>query len=1488
VPITADSTHEPDETFSVYLNSVNGGASISDSYGIGTILNDDATITPIVSVQVDQSSISESNESAGATFTVNRTTSDGDLTVYYQLAGDASVGIDYTAPSQSFIVIPSGEYSASFTVYPIDDSEDDDGESITFDLAGGSYSASASAAFASVIVEDNDISVPTVSINDVSVVEGTGSATNSAVFTISLDSIHTQEVVVVFETLDETAESSLDYSVTAGSVTISAGQSAASVAVPIVADDEYEPNEMFWVRLNSASGGVEIDDHYGIAHVIDDDTPSFIPSASVSGPASVSEGSVASFLVSLNSATDMNVTVGYRVIDGTAEVDSDYSAGPGYVVIPANETSGTIEVVTIDDNVFELGEDFVVVLEDTIWASVTGGYVETEILENDLEYAPQISVNDVSVVEGTGSAGTSAVFQVSLQPAGEYEVVVHYSAIGGTAHSGQDYTLLSGSLTFSAGESIATIAVPIASDSIFEADETFSISLSNATNATIADPIGVATIENDDQQPFIPQVSINSDVSVSEGSTANLVVSLDSASGQDVTVFYYLLDGTATLTDDYAYVSQSTVIPAGQLSATIAVETKSDSNYAEGNESFSVVLMPAIGASASGTGVATIIDAELEELPELAVTNSSVVEGDSTGTSMVFSVSLTSAASTDVVFYYHTFDGSALSGSDYTSVTGSMTISAGHSVASVAVPVSADTDYEEDESFFLRLSEATGATIGENGVAVATIQNDDSAPTLPIVSIDYNPDFVSESNPTLGKDFVIRRDTSAGDLTVAFHLAGEATPALDYNLSVSTGYIVIPDGSLSVALTIYPVDDSDEEGWEDVELWLDTGDDYALLETSQYAELFIEDEDVSAGSLVAVSSNLSEISEENVEESAILSFFRTDTSTSATVQYSISGSAINGAEYEDADTSAALSGFVSFSIGQSVATIEVSAIDDEDEDEFEDDSLEISIPGNSLSFVSIGIRNRRNACYWYPLQGTVPPACQPVELNPQGNTSSSLGSIGEVNEWEFFTKTLRSPEEVPDYYSYEISWGDGAHNTYFPGDVVSHRYADDAPLGTPQDDYPVTIKARQWNGFTHTYSGTITVKNVQPVANDDFASTDQDTEIYVDVFANDTDAAPTLFYDPLTIVSVNGASSNRGQLTLVDGGLFRYDPRGEFDDLPQGQTHTDVFNYYFHDGDELENPSFGVLEVTVTGKKEFYYVDWEVTPAKEEGQEAGVIQVTIDPPAKAGGFRIQWSLDEYSVLAADATDFEGPTSGILEIEEGESVGYITLTPVDDAKPEIDETARVLISIPSEDSDSFATANDIGWVSFEVWDNEWRWVEPSRYLVMEPIVDHEVNDLPDPTSDLWSAQISLNALKLEQDIQVSISASSNYLSRSPGKEFPRSSTLNVFKELHLDPVTGQISISQADKTWIKSQPAIVDGSITTAIDTTSREVSILITALVGYEIEHSFTGNVGADLSGPNVDLPLIGLEVTNTKPWGTEVGRETKWTFTARKGNRDT
>ena len=299
---------------------------------------------------------------------------------------------------------------------------------------------------------------------------------------------------------------------------------------------------------------------YGAAQVIRLSAGAFSDVGGLTGNVSIALGATIENAVggSGNDAVYLTSAALNNQIDGGGGSDTvyvTYNFGSGYT------TSGTASNLVITGGA---GTDTLQNVEFVSFAD--GTTVATSSLVS-AAVAGSVVISDVVVTEG--SAGTQFVVFTVTRSGGTAAFSVDFATSDGSAAAGGDYLANSGTVTFAANQTTATIAVVINGDTTYEANETFNVTLSAATNgATIADSLGVGTITNDDAVP-VASIAV-APASVAEDGAAVLVytVTLDHASAFATTVAY-TLGGTATAGTDYAALTGSLVIAAGQTSGTI-------------------------------------------------------------------------------------------------------------------------------------------------------------------------------------------------------------------------------------------------------------------------------------------------------------------------------------------------------------------------------------------------------------------------------------------------------------------------------------------------------------------------------------------------------------------------------------------------------------------------------------------------------------------------------------------------------------------------------------------------------------------------------------------------------------------------------------------------------------------------------------------------------------------------------------------------------
>ena len=130
----------------------------------------------------------------------------------------------------------------------------------------------------------------------------------------------------------------------------------------------------------------------------------------------------------------------------------------------------------------ESDETFFVDLSTPVNARILDGHGVGTIVDDDP--LPELSISGDTVAEGN-SGSTPATFTVTLSTESGRTVTVDYATSDGTATQPSDYQQATGTLTFSPGQTSKAVTVLVNGDTTVEANETFTVNLSNPAGATI-------------------------------------------------------------------------------------------------------------------------------------------------------------------------------------------------------------------------------------------------------------------------------------------------------------------------------------------------------------------------------------------------------------------------------------------------------------------------------------------------------------------------------------------------------------------------------------------------------------------------------------------------------------------------------------------------------------------------------------------------------------------------------------------------------------------------------------------------------------------------------------------------------------------------------------------------------------------------------------------------------------------------------------------
>jgi hypothetical protein len=266
-------------------------------------------------------------------------------------------------------------------------------------------------------------------------------------------------------------------------------------------------------------------------------------------PVNENDGTV-TLIVDRAGWTGNSVSVNYATSDGTALAGVNYQSptpNPGTLTIAPLETSGTITIPILDDNLYSGHGDRTlnVTLSSPVNAELGPALTRAIVTITDQDPAPVIQFdtnNNLDIAENAHNA----VFTVLRTNDAEGPVSVNYATSDGTALAGANYETTSGTLTFGKGIMSGTISVPILDDHISGPTTTFSLTLSEPTGGATLGPYIELPLKLHDSDPM-PTLNLGSKYYTVNENASSLTIQVlrTNDASNDVTVDYATGDGTA-------------------------------------------------------------------------------------------------------------------------------------------------------------------------------------------------------------------------------------------------------------------------------------------------------------------------------------------------------------------------------------------------------------------------------------------------------------------------------------------------------------------------------------------------------------------------------------------------------------------------------------------------------------------------------------------------------------------------------------------------------------------------------------------------------------------------------------------------------------------------------------------------------------------------------------------------------------------------------
>lgn len=851
-----------------------------------------------------------------AKFRLTRDDTDGELEVALDISGDAGNGVDYTEIDET-VTFADGAATADITITPVDDSTYEGTETVTIAIAESmDYEIDEDADSAEATITDNEKPTISLTVDDSSADEDDDEETGT--FVISRNG-PTDGALAVKVTVTGTATNGTDYNSISTTVTIPDGEESANVDVVTKQDGNLEGKET--VILTLAAGttyNIHSTDKTGTVNITDDEKSTVKITAS---DAVATEGNAkdpGKFTITRTGATTAiaeALTVHFTV-SGTATDGTDYDTIETSAVIPAGKTSVDVLIKTKQDTSIELGETAKVTLASNSAYTIDADNDDATVaIKDDDKPTVSISASDSSANEvGPSNTGKFTITRTGATT----EALAVPIVITGTGKAGVDFKTISTTVTIPVGKSSKTVEVRPIDDADLEGPETVIATLgtSAASIASSENKTGTVTIGEDE----LPDVSITAtDPTASEPTSdkGTFTVTRTGPTTSALTV-NYTISGTADLGDDVEDIEDSVVIPAGKSSATITVAPKNDTDL-EGSETVIVTLDSASTYDIDDDAEDATVTVKDDEKSTVTIDATDAAAAEASMGTGTFTLTRTGsgAAIAEALQIKYTISGTGTKGTDYNSLDGTVSFSAGSATKTITITPVDDSTLEVDETVILTLATGTAYTVGTDKTDTVTIAENDK-PTVTLTGTDLSAGEPSDK----GTITFTRNGPTTAALEVHYSIDDDSTADEEDDYDALSGTATIPAGKTSIAVTITPADDTDLEGKETIIVNTDSNSAYVVDGDNDTVTVNIADNEKPTVSVTSADAAGTEGDDDN--ETATITFTRTGPTTEAlNVLYTVSGFGTAGT-----DTTENLTGTATIAAGSLTKTIALHITDD--------------------------------------------------------------------------------------------------------------------------------------------------------------------------------------------------------------------------------------------------------------------------------------------------------------------------------------------------------------------------------------------------------------------------------------------------------------------------------------------------------------------------------------------------------------------------------
>ena len=727
-----DEVDDDDETLKVLFGT------LPENLSPGTTTETVVTIVDNDDPQVEvnfRRAIHDVAEGADRTVTV-RLTADPERTVVVPLMAtdrDGASSADYSVPDS--VTFESGETTKDVTFTATDDAIDDDGERVLLEfgtLPDGVTPGTVPTSTVSIIDDDD----PQVNVS-YGLAGYTAAEGGSVTVTVELDADPERTVVIPVSHTARAGATSADYSGVPESVTFDAGDTEKTFTFSAdddtVDDDDEEVLLGFGTLPTGVSAGTVKET---LVSITDDDDPEVKVSFGAD-QYTASEGGTVEVTVILDDDPERTVTIPMTATGQDGATSSDYSGVPANVTFGSGDTSKSFTFTATHDTVDDDDEE-VLITFGTLPTGVSAGTVKETLVSITDDDDPEVKVS-FGAGQYTVAEGGAVEVTVTLDEDPERTVVIPLARenLGGTSDS--DYSGVPESVTFGSGDTSRTFTVAAVDDKLRDSGEELKLTFGTLPSGMSEGSLKEARVTITDSQ-FQGELTVGfglGAITVAEGGTAQVTVSLSEAPGSDVTIPLTATAQDGATSSDYSGVPESVTFESSDTEQTFTFTAVDDTVDDDGE---SVLL--AFGTLPSGvlarTVKETLVSITDDDLPASLTVNFgadryTVAEG---GTVEV-TVTLDEDPEQTVVIPVTAAGQDGATSSDYSGVPESVTFGSGDTSKSFTFTATHDTVDDDDEEVLITFGTLpTGVSAGTVKETLVSITDDDD----PEVKVSFGAD----------------------------------------------------------------------------------------------------------------------------------------------------------------------------------------------------------------------------------------------------------------------------------------------------------------------------------------------------------------------------------------------------------------------------------------------------------------------------------------------------------------------------------------------------------------------------------------------------------------------------------------------------------------------------------------------------------------------------------------------------------------------------